>query len=72
MVNATWTVEVDRPSCLGAGVCASVAPGHFAVEHGKSRPRADRAPAAEELRDAVVLCPAAAIVVRDETGEIVD
>lgn len=72
MANATWTVEVDRPACLGTAVCASVAPGYFVVEQGKSRPRAERTPAAEELRDAVVLCPAAAVVVRDETGELVD
>jgi ferredoxin len=72
MANPTWTVEVDGPACLGSGICVSVAPGNFVVENGKSRPLAGHAEPSDELRDAAVLCPAAAVLIRDESGELVD
>ncbi|MFJ8111008.1 ferredoxin [Streptomyces sp. NPDC096132] len=72
MADHTWTVEVDGEACIGSGVCASIAPRHFAVENGRSRPRAERVEPAEELRDAVVLCPGAAVLVRDGVGQLVD
>ncbi|MEU6261491.1 ferredoxin [Streptomyces sp. NPDC047043] len=72
MADDTWTVEVDGEACIGSGVCASVAPLHFAVENGRSRPLAERVEPADELRDVVVLCPGAAVLVRDGAGELVD
>ncbi|MFE8013917.1 ferredoxin [Streptomyces antibioticus] len=72
MADETWTVEVDGPACLGSGVCASVAPGYFAVENGKSRALLGRAEPTEELRDVAVLCPASAVLVRDGAGRLVE
>ncbi|MFG2961028.1 ferredoxin [Streptomyces sp. NPDC048291] len=72
MADATWTVEVDGSACIGSGVCASIAPRHFVVENGRSRPLAGRVQPAEELRDVVVLCPGAAVLVHDEDGEPVE
>ncbi|WEH13025.1 ferredoxin [Streptomyces sp. VNUA24] len=72
MADETWTVEVDREACIGSGVCASVAPLHFSVEDGRSQPRAERVAPVEELRDVVVLCPGAAVIVRDGVGEPVE
>ncbi|WP_413098283.1 ferredoxin [Streptomyces sp. Inha503] len=72
MADETWTVEVDGAACLGSGVCVSIAPAHFVVENGTSRPLAGRVEPAEELRDVVALCPAAAVLVHDENGEFVE
>lgn len=72
MANPAWTIEVDSEACIGSGMCVAVAPEHFVVENGRSRPMTAHAQPADELRDATALCPAAAVLIRDEAGRLVD
>ncbi|GHH84556.1 hypothetical protein GCM10018793_49270 [Streptomyces sulfonofaciens] len=63
---AALRARVDRTRCVGAGMCAGVAPEEFEVDgHGKSRPRRPVAPASADLVEAVSLCPMEAIAVFD-------
>lgn len=66
-MNGAWQVTVDRDRCIGAGICAGMAPGHFTLAGGKSRPNAETTPPVEVVTDAAESCPAEAIAVRDGT-----
>jgi ferredoxin len=67
-----WLVTVNRRTCIGSGVCASVVPSHFTIVDGGSRPRAEEVDPDDELIDAADLCPMGAItVVERATGKVV-
>ncbi|GAB3961824.1 ferredoxin [Actinoallomurus acanthiterrae] len=68
----TWLIEVDGHTCIGSGICAGAAPGHFTLVDGTSRPIRRETDPAEQAVDAAESCPVEAISIRDkETGEIV-
>ncbi|KXK61749.1 ferredoxin [Micromonospora fluostatini] len=60
-----WRVRVDGSLCIGAGICASTAPSHFALDDGLSQPLAERIQPDEAVRDAADSCPMEAITVFD-------
>ncbi|GAA0233038.1 hypothetical protein GCM10009527_031970 [Actinomadura nitritigenes] len=67
----TWLIEVDGRTCIGSGICAGTAPGHFAVVDGTSRPVRDEAEPDDRALDAAESCPVEAITIRAEgTGEV--
>ncbi|MGW4497942.1 ferredoxin [Micromonospora sp. NPDC004336] len=63
-----WRVRVDRDRCIGSGICAGTAPGHFALVDGLSRPLAERVAPDEALVDAADSCPVEAVVVSEVDG----
>ncbi|MFG1953107.1 ferredoxin [Micromonospora sp. NPDC048830] len=60
-----WRLHVDPARCIGTGICAGAAPGHFELVDGLSRPLAERVAPAQPVLDAADSCPMAAIVVSD-------
>ncbi|GHJ56949.1 ferredoxin [Micromonospora chersina] len=60
-----WRLHVDPTRCIGSGICAGVAPRHFVLVDGLSRPVAERIAADESVLDAAESCPLEAIVVSD-------
>ena len=60
-----WRLHVDPTRCIGSGICAGVAPQHFVLVDGLSRPVAERITADESVLDAAESCPLEAIVVSD-------
>ncbi|MET7804067.1 MULTISPECIES: ferredoxin [Micromonospora] len=60
-----WRLHVDPTRCIGSGICAGVAPQHFVLVDGLSRPVAERIAADESVLDAAESCPLEAIVVSD-------
>ncbi|MCP3783511.1 MULTISPECIES: ferredoxin [Micromonospora] len=60
-----WRLHVDPTRCIGSGICAGVAPEHFVLVDGLSRPVAERIAADESVLDAAESCPLEAIVVSD-------
>ncbi|MET8835335.1 ferredoxin [Micromonospora sp. NPDC004540] len=65
-----WRLHVDPTRCIGSGICAGVAPQHFALVDGLSRPVAERIAADESVLDAAESCPLEAIVVSDSLRRI--
>ncbi|WP_030436398.1 ferredoxin [Actinoplanes subtropicus] len=63
-----WRIAVDREACLGSGVCAATAPGHFRLDDGRSRPVEDDVEADDIVLDVADMCPAEAITVHDAAG----
>lgn len=62
------TIEVDQDRCIGAGQCAITAPEVFDQDDDGIVKLLDPAPSGPQLalsREAVELCPAAAISLRD-------
>jgi ferredoxin len=63
-MTEVWQLDVDRHRCIGSGVCASVAPTHFALDGARrSRPTAMRVPPDDGVLDAAFTCPMEAISV---------
>ncbi|MFE9960065.1 ferredoxin [Micromonospora sp. NPDC005299] len=60
-----WRLHVDPSRCIGSGICAGVAPRHFVLVDGLSRPVAERIAADESVLDAAESCPLEAIVVSE-------
>ncbi|MET8906502.1 ferredoxin [Micromonospora sp. NPDC004551] len=60
-----WRLHVDPTRCIGSGICAGVAPRHFVLADGLSRPVAERIAADESVLDAAESCPVEAIVVSE-------
>jgi ferredoxin len=68
----TWRVSVDAGRCVGSGVCAAAAPGHFRVVQGTSRPRAALIEPDEAAVGAADLCPVEAIAIRTaSSGDLI-
>ncbi|WP_369206458.1 ferredoxin [Streptomyces sp. PU-14G] len=67
----TWRVEIDRDVCIGSGMCAGMAPAVFALENERSRAVAEEIDPQEAALDAADSCPALAITLLDEDGEVV-
>ncbi|MEV0056728.1 ferredoxin [Saccharopolyspora shandongensis] len=66
-----WSIEVDTDTCIGSALCVGIAPEHFELVEGFSRPRRPEVDPAEEVTDAAESCPVEAITVRDAgTGEV--
>ncbi|MFG2053887.1 ferredoxin [Micromonospora sp. NPDC048930] len=63
--EAVWRLHVDPARCIGSGICAGVAPDHFVLVDGLSRPRAERVAAVEAVLDAADSCPMEAVIVSD-------
>ena len=67
-------IEIDQSLCLSSGKCVGDAPDVFAFDHDEiAYVVTDR----HELDDRTVLriarsCPGQAVIVRDESGELVD
>ncbi|QIS04683.1 ferredoxin [Nocardia brasiliensis] len=72
MTEQKWQIEVDREQCLGSGMCVGMAPEHFTLVDGRSRPIAEIVAPDEFVVDAAESCPIEAIRVRDaDTGAII-
>ncbi len=65
-----WTVEVDRTTCLGTGMCTSIAPGRFRLEGATSVPVSPSVEPDDAIIDAAESCPMEAILVRDADGTV--
>ncbi|WSY80209.1 ferredoxin [Streptomyces sp. NBC_00876] len=65
-----WRLSVDSGSCIGSGVCASVAPDHFTIDSSRrSRPTAAQVSRDDRLLDAAHTCPVEAVsIVEVSTG----
>ncbi|MDG4771016.1 ferredoxin [Solwaraspora sp. WMMD792] len=68
MNQRSWQVSVDGQRCVGSGICAGTAPGHFSLVDGVSRPTASDIDPADTVVDAAESCPVEAILVRDADG----
>ncbi|MFE2179019.1 ferredoxin [Streptomyces sp. NPDC059455] len=67
----TWRVEVDSSSCIGSGMCESVAPAYFRLVDGRSQPMRTRVEQDDPVLEASENCPVEAILVHDErTGAV--
>ncbi|MCX4387044.1 ferredoxin [Micromonospora peucetia] len=66
--NEQWRVRVDPTRCIGSGICAGTAPGHFVLVSGLSRPLAERVAPDDALVDAADSCPMEAIIVSEADG----
>ncbi|WP_018684962.1 ferredoxin [Actinokineospora enzanensis] len=64
----SWTITVDRGTCMGSGICAGSRPDVFRLAGTASEPVVDRIEPDEDVLDLADTCPAAAITVRDEAG----
>ncbi|MER7330530.1 MULTISPECIES: ferredoxin [unclassified Micromonospora] len=60
-----WRVHVDRARCIGSGICAGTAPGHFVLVDGLSHPLAERVAPDDALVDAADSCPMEAVIVSE-------
>ncbi|MCM0675546.1 ferredoxin [Micromonospora phytophila] len=67
-VEQMWRVHVDPTRCIGSGICAGIAPGHFVLVGGLSRPVAERVAPDDALLDAAESCPMEAVVVSEGDG----
>lgn len=68
-MTGNWLLHVDEHRCVGSGVCASTAPGHFTIgENRRSRPTAVEVAADERILDAASICPMEAISVVESAG----
>ena len=62
----TWTVEVDRTTCLGTGVCCFYAPGTFDLDDdGRSMVVDQHADPDDAVRNAVEACPTRSLRIVD-------
>jgi ferredoxin len=65
-------VVADLDVCIGAGMCVLTAPAVFdqSADDGSVRVLVDAVPAGEArlVREAVDLCPSAALEIEDEAG----
>ncbi|WBB99619.1 MULTISPECIES: ferredoxin [unclassified Solwaraspora] len=68
MNQRSWQVSVDEQRCVGSGICAGTAPGHFSLVDGVSQGPASDIDPAETVIDAAESCPVEAILVRDADG----
>lgn len=67
----TWLVHVDPRRCVGAGICAGLAPERFTLVDGVSRATAEDVSPDDAVIDAAESCPVEAITVRDRDGTTV-
>ncbi|MGW1838801.1 ferredoxin [Streptomyces sp. BBFR2] len=59
-----FLIRVDRLRCVGAGMCAGVAPEEFEVDGaGRARPRRATGHSPGALAEAAAMCPVEAITV---------
>ncbi|MEV7422387.1 MULTISPECIES: ferredoxin [unclassified Streptomyces] len=65
-----WNIDVDGPRCRASGLCAAMAPEHFALEDGRARPLAEEVEPHAAVLDAADSCPAMAITVTQGQREI--
>jgi len=63
-----WRITVDRETCLGSGLCAASAPGHFRLDDGRSRAVREDVEPDDAVLDVADTCPAEAITVDDAAG----
>ncbi|GGQ80771.1 MULTISPECIES: ferredoxin [Streptomyces] len=65
MSERQWEVTVDQGRCVGSGVCAAVAAGHFAVRDRRSHAVHPVSAPDDAVLDAAETCPMEAITVRE-------
>ncbi|MEO3930543.1 ferredoxin [Micromonosporaceae bacterium B7E4] len=68
-MSTAWRVSVDPHRCIGSGICAGMAPGHFRLVDGLSTPLAETVDPADPVVDAAESCPVEAILVRDASDQ---
>ena len=61
----TWHIKVDADTCIGSGMCAGLAPEHFELVGGYSRPVKDDVEPDDIVLDAADSCPVEAITVSE-------
>ncbi|MER5262885.1 ferredoxin [Actinosynnema sp. NPDC002837] len=65
-----WTIEVDRATCMGTGMCTSIAPDHFRLDGGTATPVKPEVEPDDAVVDAAESCPMEAILVRSSDGTV--
>ncbi len=65
-----WTIGVDGGTCLGTGMCTSIAPDHFRLDGGRSTPVRAEVEPDDAVVDAAESCPMEAILVRSADGTV--
>ncbi|MEU4768190.1 ferredoxin [Actinosynnema sp. NPDC023794] len=65
-----WTIEVDRATCMGTGMCTSIAPDHFRLDGGTATPVKSEVEPDDAVVDAAESCPMEAILVRSADGAV--
>lgn len=66
----TWHVSIDDNTCIGSGLCASIAPEVFKLDGGYGTPIKEQIEPDELALDAADTCPVVAILVKDGEQEI--
>ncbi|SEQ95181.1 ferredoxin [Actinokineospora terrae] len=64
----TWSISVDTGSCLGSGICAGSRPDIFRFHGSYAETITGTLTPDEDILDLADTCPAAAILIRDESG----
>ena len=64
-----WLVTVEEDRCQGSGLCAGIAPAHFAIVRGRSQPPATPVAPDDDVLAAAECCPLVAITVTTVTGK---
>lgn len=70
MSTEPWQVEINATACSGSALCVSIAPDHFTLDDGISRPVRTEVAPDDAVLDAAQSCPMMAILVRDGTGAV--
>jgi ferredoxin len=65
----SWKIDIDSKTCLGSGMCAGARPDLFTLNAAYAETLVTTVDPDEGLLDVADSCPAAAIVVTDETGK---
>jgi ferredoxin len=73
VMSQNWTVYADRDLCIGAATCVAIAPLTFVLD-GEAKAiilETIDTDTKETILDAARSCPTAAIIIKNEKGEIV-
>lgn len=73
VVSNNWTVHVDRDLCIGAATCVAIAPLTFVLD-GEAKAiilQTIDTDTQDTILDAARSCPTAAIIIKNEQGEII-
>jgi ferredoxin len=66
-----WQVEVDPDTCIGSGMCVSIAPQHFRLVGDHAQPVHEVVDPDDLVLDAGDSCPVEAILVRERNTSAV-
>jgi ferredoxin len=73
ITSKNWTIHVDRDLCIGAATCVAIAPLTFVMDDEAKAIILETVDedSQDTILDAARGCPVAAIIIKNEKGEIV-